>query len=141
MVLRYAFLASAAELNREQRVSALGIGIHGLLVPQLPAVVPSLVLVLQIHFDLEDCGVPHGVRVTAEGPDRVPMGIGASTNLVGELPPYFPEHGSASDSLFTFYNVSFDQEGIYQIHIEIDGKRIKTVNFAVVVVRQSSTGG
>jgi hypothetical protein len=141
MELHFAFLASAAEVNRDQRISALGIGIHGMLVPHLPVVIPSLVLVLQIRFDLEDCGVPYAVRVTAENPDGTPVGIDTRTDVTPELPPHFPEHGSASDSMFTFFNIPFAQEGIHHIHIEVNDRVIKTLGLAIVVNRPPANGG
>jgi hypothetical protein len=140
MVLRFMFLAFAAEANREGRVSALGIGIYGIDVPQVPAVIPSLALVTQIRFELEECALPHRVGVTIRNPDGTPAGASVA-QVTPEMPSSLPERGSDSACIFQWVGVVLTQEGIYHIDVKADGNRLGTLDFAVSIPRAPANGG
>jgi hypothetical protein len=133
MRIEFAFLAAAADLSRDGRASALGLGIPGILVDGLPAAIPSIAVVAQVHCELEECGIAHPIRITLVDAENVPTGAVVETDMTIGISPVMPELGNWGQVVFQLHGVRFETIGVYQFEIIVDNQRVGSIPLRVAM--------
>lgn len=124
MRLDTAFLVQSAEVVSDGRVFVHGGGIEGFMTPAVPFTLPSIAIVLRIHFLLEECGVGHQLRVTVTTPDGVDSGLTAVSRLNPQAPQDFAERGVKLFAAINIINLLFAQLGLYTVDVFVDEQRL-----------------
>jgi hypothetical protein len=130
MDLAYAFFADAADPASDGRFHVLGGGTTGVMIPDLPASLATLCVVMGLRGNPEECKAMHEVRIQARNPDGSSL-VGSHTRI-GPLPPH-PVGGR--DSLFClitkFPFLTFSQYGTHIFTFGVDGKELGMLAFHV----------
>ena len=132
MLFKYAFLANSAELGQEGRISALGLGIDGILVPSLPTAFPSLAVVACFLFQAEECGRQHHIRVSVLRPDGTPS-VESEIVVAPEIVPFAPQRPVQQQMIVNLFNLQVNSEGEHTIVFACEPGEGGAIGFAVRV--------
>jgi hypothetical protein len=123
MKLDFAIFAKAAVLEPSGVFSVLAGGLDVLEVPCLPAVVPSLCLLVRILAESNDEQGVHRLRVEAFDPDGQRAAVEADSTF--RLPPGDGEFAALPKAtvIFTMQDLQLPRVGRYTFRVFIDGNR------------------
>ena len=126
MDCRFAFLCAEAE-ERDGQVNAVGIGIEGALVEQLPVQIP-LTFVVSISYSRFEAGLKSLV-IGCMGEDGDPV----VDPTEGSMDFPAPEAGIDGTSTFLFKmpDATFPAHGRYTFYLTVDGHQMARASFAV----------
>jgi hypothetical protein len=122
MKLAYAILADAAQVTPDGKFSILGGGIEILNSVALPAMVPSLALIIRLSLDPDSLSIQHILQVELVDPD----GLQSLANIAESS--FTPEQKisikegilPSTTFVFNFLGISFPKTGKYTFNIILD---------------------
>jgi hypothetical protein len=115
-----AFFASYAEVGDDGRFHAVGGGIDVMLIPQINSMLAILSVVARIHFNADECGKPHTLRISATRPDGSDTGVVGERTLEPEKSKNFPEIGTTLQVAINIANLLIPSEGLYTFTLLVD---------------------
>lgn len=121
----FAFLANYADVLRDGRLMAVGIDFEGVVCPQIPIVVPVM-LVVKIKVDPSetDQSFTLGIEITRPGGKRESLGV--ERPFLVRANSNNPNHPSGS-AMIAAIGLSVESEGEHLFHVLINGTEFKTL--------------
>lgn len=140
MQVEYAFLADAADAPRGGKVSALGIGIDVLRVPDFPFVHNQMALVVKVRLDGSEYDRPHNIEVDILDPnDQVHVGPARATFMVARSEAA-PERANFAQFVLEMAQTRYSAPGAYTFRVVMDGQELKRIPLYVERRSTAQTG-
>ena len=132
MELNFAFLASSAEVASDGRFFVLGGGIDGFNVTSVPGYVPTLAVIVSLHFPPDECGPDYPLLITISQPDGTVMaGSHITTLLRPRIPPEAPDVGANLKVSINMFGLYFPQFGRHRMNFVVGDRPVGDVEFNV----------
>jgi hypothetical protein len=131
MRLAYAFLANYAELLPDGKFTAVGAGVDGFIVEQLPEVVNGFTLVGHFHFVHEECDTEYAFGMSVTKPDGTELTFEGASRMTPLRDEFFPERPGGLSVVVPFVSWTLSQLGIYQINLQVDGVTLGSISLGV----------
>jgi hypothetical protein len=125
---KYGFLCDFAQ-EAGGKLTAVGLGINRLFVPELPTAHPNLTLVVGVEYSVAEAGTKHlEVRlIDADGNDVLPQ------NIEGDTPFAKPDTATGTlNVIVNFLGLKFEKYGDYAFHVTFDRTEIARLPLAVL---------
>lgn len=140
MNVSLAFLADAATVHPDGKLSALGLGVDTINTTTFPTQVPSLAVVVKVEFSPTECDRQHVIEVVpldADGklfsnPLRQPV-----TPPRNAVDPTLP---SGAQAILNYLMLQFTKAGAYAFSIIVDGREVKSLPLRVVMAPAMAGG-
>ena len=132
MKIPLAFLADAAVVHPDGKLSALGCGIDSVNATQFPVQLGNLAVVTKIEFAPTECGRQHIIEVLPLNADGKPF-----SNLMRQpvTPPrnaIDPTLPSAAQAILNYVGLRFDRPSEFAFSIVVDGTEVASLPLRVI---------
>ena len=134
MELVTVLMADAAEQSLDGRFHALGAGIHGILAPGIPCMVPSMAFIIQLRFVQDECESEYSLYGEIVGPHKADLGKSNPILLKPRWPNHdVPTRSVVSTVVIKLAGLQLAQEGEYVFRVIVNESEIGILRFGVVV--------
>jgi hypothetical protein len=134
MRLGFAFIANSAEASPDGRFHVIGGGIDGFTLPSLPSMIPTLALIVSLHFSSDECEQDYVFRLITSNPDGSDFGLNIAYPLAVRINPEVPDFGSHQKLVITFTGVSLSKSGKHRFIFYVNDAEVGQLEFNVGVV-------
>lgn len=131
MQVEFAFLADAAQISTDGKLYVLGAGIDQINVPEIPALIVSIFLVVKLGLQPTECDRPHTLEVLEWDPDGKPVIQPLSIPFSASRHPSKPTHQVFVQLLANMVNQRFERPGEFGFYIIVDGIQLKAIPLLV----------
>lgn len=142
MQVEYAFLADAAQVSSDNKLSVLGAGIDELRAERFPATHLLIAFVVKLKLHPTECGREHHLEIELWDPDgqhvAPPMAGSFTAGRVADDPtrPVFVQ------MVLNLFQAQFPRPATYEFHVIVDRQHLKTVPLYVgQVLKAAGTNG
>ena len=127
--MRLATIADYANVTENGKLNIMGIFAQ-ISPPQLPYVLPTMYIVLQLVANLAEVGSTKEIKISLIDEDGAQL-LEAVSNAVVPAPKLAKKGVSESQVVLSINNLRFDKPGDYEFCIVINGETKKTIELRV----------
>jgi hypothetical protein len=138
MEVEFAFLADAAQVPPDGKLYVLGGNVDRIHAHQFPTNHPSMTLVMKIQMLASECNRAHQLQIDLWDERGNPVLEPSITAEIGVGPD--PDDPTGPSSLLIPVNmmgVQFPRPGVYEFHIVINGRHLKTLPLRMLHIPSS----